>query len=140
MPFPPDLSKKIDARGKFKLEPCLNERALLSILTSRLSSIDPDVIVAHNYLGFDLDLLLHRAKDNKIPHWSKLGRLRRSILPKLQVFILILRKWIFIKSTYDTQIDIFLAYLPNCAQRNELIFTLFLLLRVTCAHPPQSAR
>ena len=44
----------------------------------KLSQIDPDVVAAHNFIGFDLDVLLHRMKDLKVRHWSKLGRLRRS--------------------------------------------------------------
>lgn len=35
-------------------------------------------------LGFDLDVLLHRIKANNIPHWSRIGRLKRSNMPKLQ--------------------------------------------------------
>ena len=45
---------------------------------------DPDVIVGHNFLGFDLDVLLHRMKACKADGWSKIGRLRRTIWPKLQ--------------------------------------------------------
>ena len=39
----------------------------------------------HDILGFDLEVLLHRIDQNKIPHWSKIGRLKRSIMPKLNV-------------------------------------------------------
>lgn len=61
-----------------------NERALLSYFLAKVSSIDPDVIVGHNFIGFDLDVLLHRMQKTKIPAWSKLGRLRRTQMPKLQ--------------------------------------------------------
>jgi DNA polymerase alpha subunit A len=40
-------------------------------------------VVGHNILGFDLDVLLHRIKHHNVPHWSRLGRLRRSQMPKL---------------------------------------------------------
>ena len=62
-----------------------NERALLNFFLAKLHTIDPDFIVGHNFLGFDLDVLLHRMQRSKIPHWSKLGRLRRTVMPKLQV-------------------------------------------------------
>ena len=39
----------------------------------------------HDIYGFDLDVLLHRISSNKVPHWSRLGRLKRSIMPKLAV-------------------------------------------------------
>ena len=63
-----------------------NERQLLSDLMTRLVNIDPDVLVGHNFLGYDLDILLHRMKDHafKDHSWSRLGRLKRSKMPKLQ--------------------------------------------------------
>jgi DNA polymerase elongation subunit (family B) len=45
---------------------------------------DPDILVGHNFIGVDLDILLHRMKANRIDLWSKLGRLRRTKWPKLQ--------------------------------------------------------
>jgi DNA polymerase alpha subunit A len=45
---------------------------------------DPDIIVGHNFIGVDLDILLHRMKANKVTFWSKIGRLRRTKWPKLQ--------------------------------------------------------
>lgn len=38
---------------------------------------DPDIIVGHNFAGFDLDVLLHRMKALNIQHWHRLGRLKR---------------------------------------------------------------
>ena len=43
---------------------------------------DADIIVGHNIYGFDLDVLLHRMKSNKVAQWSKLGRLRLSHMPR----------------------------------------------------------
>ena len=39
----------------------------------------------HDIFGFDLEVLLHRVGHNKIPHWSRLGRLKRANMPKLSV-------------------------------------------------------
>jgi DNA polymerase alpha subunit A len=61
-----------------------NERSLLNMVLAKLQSIDPDVIVGHNFLGFSLDVLLHRMQAQKVINWSKLGRLRRTMMPKLQ--------------------------------------------------------
>ena len=44
-----------------------------------IHKVDPDVICGHNFLGFDLDVLLHRMKANKVEFWSRLGRLKRSM-------------------------------------------------------------
>ncbi|TXG59415.1 hypothetical protein EZV62_013988 [Acer yangbiense] len=61
------------------------ERALLNRLMIELYKLDSDVLVGHNISGFDLDVLLHRAQACKVPSsmWSKIGRLKRSEMPKL---------------------------------------------------------
>jgi DNA polymerase alpha subunit A len=63
---------------------CTNERHLLQVFVSRLAILDPDILMGHNFVGFDLDVLLHRMVHYKTPMWSRLGRLRRSKFPKLQ--------------------------------------------------------
>jgi DNA polymerase elongation subunit (family B) len=55
-----------------------NEKSLINWFLAFLTRLDPDIIIGHNFLGYDLDVLLHRMKDHKIEHWSKLGRLRLS--------------------------------------------------------------
>ncbi|XP_056173240.1 DNA polymerase alpha catalytic subunit [Syzygium oleosum] len=62
-----------------------SERALLNRLMTELHKLDSDVLVGHNISGFDLDVLLHRAQACKVPSimWSKIGRLKRSVMPKL---------------------------------------------------------
>uniref|UniRef100_A0A8C0QP38 DNA polymerase n=1 Tax=Chelonoidis abingdonii TaxID=106734 RepID=A0A8C0QP38_CHEAB len=59
------------------------ERTLLGFFLAKIHKIDPDIIVGHNIYGFDLEVLLQRINVSKVPHWSKIGRLRRSIMPKL---------------------------------------------------------
>ena len=83
-PFPFDFRPRCHQtrRDTTQLHP--NERSLLGYVLGKIAKIDPDVIVGHNLLGFDLDVLLHRIKANNIPHWSKIGRLRRTMMPKLQ--------------------------------------------------------
>lgn len=60
-----------------------NERALLTMLIMKLKDLDVDAFVGHNFSGFDLEVLLHRMKELKVPHWSSLGRLKRSKFPNL---------------------------------------------------------
>ncbi|KAK3699380.1 hypothetical protein QZH41_006560 [Actinostola sp. cb2023] len=40
------------------------------------------LLMGHDIFGFDLDVLMHRINACKIPQWSRLGRLKRSIMPK----------------------------------------------------------
>ncbi|XP_078168075.1 DNA-directed DNA polymerase [Carex rostrata] len=62
------------------------ERAMINRLMTEIHKLDPDVLVGHNISGFDLDVLLHRAQACKVPSscWSKIGRLKRSVMPKLK--------------------------------------------------------
>lgn len=62
-----------------------NERALLSFLLSRIHDLDPDVLAGHNISGFSLDVLLHRMAASRVPHWSRIGRLRRGKMPRAGV-------------------------------------------------------
>ena len=56
-----------------------SERSLLGFVLSKIGLIDPDVIIGHDVSGFDIEVLLHRTMVNKIPNWSRWGRLRRSV-------------------------------------------------------------
>nr|WCZ58504.1 DNA polymerase alpha catalytic subunit [Andalucia godoyi] len=79
----PDTPFPIDFAGaKHRIELCGNEKALLAYLVAKIHSIDPDVIVGHNFCAFDLDMLLHRFKALKTPHWSRIGRLMRKEVPQ----------------------------------------------------------
>ncbi|KAG9444049.1 hypothetical protein H6P81_015389 [Aristolochia fimbriata] len=87
--FPMGFSKEVTDRnlraGSNILASETSERALLSRLMIELHKLDSDVLVGHNISGFDLDVLLHRALACKLPSsmWSKIGRLRRALMPKL---------------------------------------------------------
>jgi DNA polymerase alpha subunit A len=46
-----------------------------------LHKADPDILVGHDFLGVSLDILLHRMRELKADHWSRIGRFRRSKWP-----------------------------------------------------------
>lgn len=52
-------------------------------LSVTLHKADPDVIVGHEFLGVSLDVLLHRMRELKADHWSRIGRFRRSKWPNI---------------------------------------------------------
>jgi DNA polymerase alpha subunit A len=62
----------------------LSEKALLNNLMAKIGKYDPDVLLGHGLASFDLDVLLHRMAHHKIPTWSKLGRLRKTTMPRLK--------------------------------------------------------
>eukprot|EP00092_Neocalanus_flemingeri_P020784 GFUD01022520.1.p1 GENE.GFUD01022520.1~~GFUD01022520.1.p1 ORF type:complete len:1437 (+),score=492.07 GFUD01022520.1:76-4386(+) len=64
-----------------KVEKANSERELLSLFLLKVQKLDPDMIIGHDVSSFDLEVLIHRMVQNKIAHWSRLGRLRRSNQP-----------------------------------------------------------
>eukprot|EP00602_Paraphysomonas_sp_CaronLab_P000598 CAMPEP_0185022260 /NCGR_PEP_ID=MMETSP1103-20130426/4977_1 /TAXON_ID=36769 /ORGANISM="Paraphysomonas bandaiensis, Strain Caron Lab Isolate" /LENGTH=1359 /DNA_ID=CAMNT_0027554251 /DNA_START=80 /DNA_END=4156 /DNA_ORIENTATION=+ len=80
--FPHDIDTEISRSGGGSITTCANERALLSAFFSRLHVEDPDVLASHNLFGFEFDVILSRATANKLPTWNKIGRLRRSKIPR----------------------------------------------------------
>ncbi|XP_044526087.1 DNA polymerase alpha catalytic subunit [Gracilinanus agilis] len=80
--FPYDFKEVINKKS-VKIEIAATERTLLGFFLAKVHKIDPDVIVGHNIYGFDLEVLLQRINVCKVPHWSKIGRLKRSNMPKL---------------------------------------------------------
>ncbi|KAI9346208.1 hypothetical protein BDR26DRAFT_956003, partial [Obelidium mucronatum] len=86
LPMPVGLKESVATAKKTgrSIEVLPNEKGLLNYLIAIIHRSDPDIIVGHNFIGVDLDILLHRLKANKVDSWSKLGRLRRTKWPKLQ--------------------------------------------------------
>ncbi|KAM8977106.1 DNA polymerase alpha catalytic subunit [Pelodytes ibericus] len=80
--FPYDYKEAVK-RKHAQIEIALTERTLLGFFLAKIHKIDPDIIVGHDIYGFDLEVLLQRINSCKVPFWSKIGRLRRSVMPKL---------------------------------------------------------
>jgi DNA polymerase alpha subunit A len=87
VPLPIGFLETVQRNGS-RVEIFRNERALLNFLIgtfdrpifiANLSLHDPDIIVGHNFIDFDLDVILHRLKASKAEHWSRIGRLRRTL-------------------------------------------------------------
>ncbi|POW04709.1 hypothetical protein PSTT_10205 [Puccinia striiformis] len=66
------------------ITPVKEEHMLLSILLGTINSYDPDIIVGYDLANVALDVILHRMRDLKTSHWSRIGRLRRDKLPSLR--------------------------------------------------------
>ena len=82
--LPHDLKQVLGASNMGAVVTLPNERALLSMLLTRIGAEDPDVLVSHNLFGFDFDVLLTRSIEHKLGLWSKLGRLRKSKMPNMK--------------------------------------------------------
>uniref|UniRef100_A0A8C2ZNL1 DNA polymerase n=1 Tax=Cyclopterus lumpus TaxID=8103 RepID=A0A8C2ZNL1_CYCLU len=80
--FPYDFKDAVKKKNG-KVEIAATERTLLGFFLAKMHKIDPDVLVGHDIFGFDLEVILQRINVCKVPHWSKIGRLRRANMPKL---------------------------------------------------------
>ena len=78
--FPRDFDK-VKNENMPQLQKMTNERALLSRFLAQLGNWDPDVLVGHNAFGYDLDIILSRCVDLKVPTWSKIGRRKKMQIP-----------------------------------------------------------
>ena len=99
--FPPGFEAHAKRNNKGIISPMKNERMLLNNLLSKSAittvncplngtfttvtthKADPDIIIGHEFLGVSLDVLLHRMKELKADHWSRIGRFRRSKWPNI---------------------------------------------------------
>ncbi|OQV12748.1 DNA polymerase alpha catalytic subunit [Hypsibius exemplaris] len=81
--FPMRFRQEIEANTKYQTKTCDGEKSLLDQLLQRIQKIDPDIIVLHDAVGYQLDILLHRLHSlMKGQSWSRLGRLKRTEIPK----------------------------------------------------------
>eukprot|EP00954_Amorphochlora_amoebiformis_P004462 347287-Amorphochlora_amoeboformis.AAC.1 len=62
--WPYDLLR-MERRQKTKIIKQVNERALLSYMTNKIYSWDPDIIVAHDLHGFVIDVMINRMQRHK---------------------------------------------------------------------------
>jgi DNA polymerase alpha subunit A len=84
VPWPTNFDSSVKTIGS-KVQQFENEKSLLNFLMSLIIRYDPDVLAGHNFIDYDLDVLLHRMKELGVGQWSALGRLKRTEWPQLQL-------------------------------------------------------
>lgn len=80
--WPLDLKQFLPQYNATKLTKCDTERELLNYFMVQFWKLDPDLVVGHDMQGFQQDLLMGNILDLRIPNWSRLGRLKRSVAPQ----------------------------------------------------------
>ncbi|XP_073983842.1 DNA polymerase alpha catalytic subunit isoform X2 [Rhodnius prolixus] len=81
IPWPYDLNGALQNFKKTNVHKMDSERALLNYLLTKLYKIDADIIVGHDLSGYTIELLVSRLSLHKVPNWSRLSRLKRSVIP-----------------------------------------------------------
>ncbi|XP_037963933.2 DNA polymerase alpha catalytic subunit [Plutella xylostella] len=79
--WPLDLKQALPQFKATKLTKCDSERELLNYFMVQFWKLDADLVVGHDLQGFQQDLLIGNILDLRIPNWSRLGRLKRSVAP-----------------------------------------------------------
>jgi DNA polymerase alpha subunit A len=79
LPF--DMQRTLTAT-RSRTQICGNEFGLLNFVLAQIHMEDPDILVGHDLHGFMIEALLHRFQRLKIPNWSKIGRLKKTKIPK----------------------------------------------------------
>ncbi|XP_044743890.1 DNA polymerase alpha catalytic subunit [Chrysoperla carnea] len=65
-----------------KVQKCDSERALLNYFLTQFLKNDADLIIGHDLVGYQLDVLFHRLSVLKIGNWSLFGKLRLKTMPQ----------------------------------------------------------
>ncbi|KHJ48876.1 DNA polymerase [Trichuris suis] len=81
--LPPDFKSHLLKQSLTTVIVVPNERALLNLVLAKLQKLNPDVILGHDLIDFGLFHLIQRINHYKVPNWSRLSRVRRSLIPKL---------------------------------------------------------
>ncbi|CCW71749.1 unnamed protein product [Phytomonas sp. Hart1] len=75
-PLPLDFETFCSNKGLIGVHRFNNERQLLIWIANTINSVDADILIGHNFIGFTLDTLLRRFQDLNVPNWSAIGRLQ----------------------------------------------------------------
>ena len=62
-----------------------NEKQMIEAFIARLHLIDPDVLLSHNLCGSVIEILMARTQYHNIPHWSRIGRLKKKSFPTRKI-------------------------------------------------------
>jgi DNA polymerase alpha subunit A len=58
-----------------------NESQIIEAIIARFYQVDPDVLLSHNLCGSVFEILMARIQFFNVPHWSRIGRLKKSNFP-----------------------------------------------------------
>ena len=80
-PWPFDMQQKLKSKVDSVVTLFENERQMIEALIARIYQIDPDVLLSHNLCGSVFEVIMARIQYYNIPHWSRIGRLKKQNFP-----------------------------------------------------------
>ena len=80
-PWPFDMQQKLKSKVDSVVSLFENERQMIEALISKIYMIDPDVLLSHNLCGSVFEVIMARIQYYNIPHWSRIGRLKKQNFP-----------------------------------------------------------
>ena len=80
-PWPFDIQQRLKAKTDSKVSLFENERQLLEAFVAKVYQCDPDVLLSHNLCGSVFEIIMARIQFYNIPHWSRIGRLKKKNFP-----------------------------------------------------------
>lgn len=81
--YPKDFESHAKQAKQSQMHALAAERTMLNRFLALIQMHDPDVIVGHDFLGVSLDVLLHRMRELKVDHWSRISRFKRKGWPSI---------------------------------------------------------
>jgi DNA polymerase alpha subunit A len=81
-PLPADLNDQIKRYAGSNIKAFDTEKGMLEAFINKIHLIDPDMIVAHNLCGGLFETFLARVNTLHISHWSRIGRFKRTQIPR----------------------------------------------------------
>jgi DNA polymerase alpha subunit A len=78
-PMPFDFERQ--QRSRRNLSYFTSERQMIEAFISKVTMVDPDLLIAHNLCGGLFELLLSRIQYLKVNHWSRIGRMKKTSIP-----------------------------------------------------------
>ena len=84
-PLPFDLEQKIKADKNLVVNVFKTEKQLLEAFIARMHMVDPDVLLSHYLCGSIFEIIMARISFLNIPHWSRIGRLKKKQFPTRKI-------------------------------------------------------
>ena len=75
------MQQKLKSKVDSQVSLFVTERQMIEALIAKIYQVDPDVLLSHNLCGSVFEVIMARIQFYNIPHWSRIGRLKKQNFP-----------------------------------------------------------